>query len=91
MKMDTKGGLMDLGKRAEYSDRARSPGEDQDRHQEACRISTPLQLCKYEPRVFCSEAGNTTSFPTPAASGLLHTRGLSGSPEAVVTGDILQR
>ena len=46
VKMDTKGGLIDLGKRAAYSNRAGSPGEDQDRHQET---PTPLQLCKYEP------------------------------------------
>ena len=91
VKMDTKGGLIDLGKRAAYSNRAGSPGEDQDRHQETRGISTPLQLCKYEPWVFCSESGNTTSFPTPAASWLLHTPGLSGSWEAVVTVEILQR
>ena len=77
--MNTKGGLIDLGKRAECSDRAGSPGEDQERHHETRRISTPLQVHKDETWVFGSEAGNTTAFPTPAASWLCTRLGSAGA------------
>lgn len=86
MKNGHQGGLMDLGReQGEHS--IGQGGQGKTRTGTKRPAGSPLlQLCKYEPRVFCSEAGNTTSFPHTSCFWTVPHTGLSGSPEAVVTG-----